>query len=303
MPRGKYSTPQAFKAALEAHQKKRAKAAKQPRQRILQLDLEYRLVDRLLVEFPGQLVLKGGLALEMRLERARTTRDIDFRATGTPSRMLERMRRAGTLDHGDYLRFDINERARGCDIEGPGVMYDGVRLTAQAYLAGGEYGSPFGIDVAFGDPMTGPIHTVSAPDSLGFAGVAPPMIPIYPIETHVAEKVHAYTLRGDDNSRMKDLVDLALIATEAKLRPDVELSAATIRSAIATTFRARATHDVPTSLLPSPAPWAARYPRERDNDRLPWPTIEDVHAVAAAFLDPVLDDIDGTWDAAQQRWR
>jgi len=32
-----------------------------------------------------------------------------------------------------------------------------------------------------------------AEDVLAFAGIAPPTLRLYPIETHIAEKLHAYT--------------------------------------------------------------------------------------------------------------
>ena len=36
--------------------------------------------------------------------------------------------------------------------------------------------------------------TATADNILGFAGVAPPVLRLYPIETHIAEKLHAYTM-------------------------------------------------------------------------------------------------------------
>ena len=54
-------------------------------------------------------------------------------------------------------------------------------------------GQPFGVDVAFGDPILGEPEIVVADDVLGFAGITPPTLRLYPIETHIAEKLHAYT--------------------------------------------------------------------------------------------------------------
>lgn len=54
--------------------------------------------------------------------------------------------------------------------------------------------NPFGVDVAFGDPILGEQVTATADDILGFAGVAPPVLLLYPNETHIAEKLHAYTM-------------------------------------------------------------------------------------------------------------
>lgn len=66
----------------------------------------------------------------------------------------------------------------------------------------------------------------AAEDVPTFAGIAPPTLRLYPIESHIAEKLHAYTMpRSRPNSRMKDLPDLALLATAQpidamRLRPE-----------------------------------------------------------------------------------
>jgi hypothetical protein len=97
------------------------------------------------------------------------------------------------------------------------LQYDGLRFRAQCKLAGKIYGQPFGVDVAFGDPILGEPDVVVAGEVLGFAGIAPPTLRLYPIETHIAEKLHAYTMpRPRPNSRVKDLPDLALLASAQK---------------------------------------------------------------------------------------
>jgi hypothetical protein len=47
-------------------------------------------------------VLKGGLVLELRLERARTTKDVDVRLAGSSVDLLARLRAAGGVDLGDF---------------------------------------------------------------------------------------------------------------------------------------------------------------------------------------------------------
>ena len=62
--------------------------------------------------------------------------------------------------------------------------------------------------MVFGDPLIGEPDVVVAEDVLAFAGIAPPTLRLYPIETHIAEKLHAYTMpRARPNSRVKDLPD------------------------------------------------------------------------------------------------
>jgi hypothetical protein len=129
---------------------------------------------------------------------------------------------------------------------------------------------------------------------------------LYPLGTHLAEKLHAYTLpREGVNGRMKDLIDLALVAAEPVLQPSpTTITASTVRDAMDTTFAFRHTHPLPGALPAPPAEWAARYPRERALNELPWPSIGEVHAEAARFLDPVLAaTASGAWDPADRMWR
>jgi hypothetical protein len=68
------------------------------------------------------------------------------------------------------------------------------------------------------------------------------MLRLYPIETHIAEKLHAYTMpRTRPNTRVKDLPDMALLATAEPLE------AARLRAALERTFAFRATHPLPSS--------------------------------------------------------
>ena len=85
-----------------------------------------------------------------------------------------------------------------------------MRFRAECSLAGKIYGRPFSVDVAFGDPILGEPEIIMAEDSLAFAGIAPPALRVYPVESHIAEKLHAYTVpRSRPNTRIKDLPDLA----------------------------------------------------------------------------------------------
>jgi hypothetical protein len=170
-------------------------------------------------------------------------------------------------------------------------------------LAGKPYGNPFGVDVSLAEPLSGAPDLVIAPDTLAFAGVPPPTLRVYPIATHLAEKLHAYTLpRARPNTRVKDLPDLALLATAAP--PDAPLDAKRLRAAFAQTFNFRDTHPLPTSLPPPPVAWTAPYERLARDDGLPWATLDDVTKAAQTFLDPLLQGADDAiWDPLRWAWR
>ncbi|HEX9298250.1 MAG TPA: nucleotidyl transferase AbiEii/AbiGii toxin family protein [Polyangiaceae bacterium] len=58
--------------------------------------------DRFLARIVGELgdsaMIKGGLVVELCVERARTTKDIDLRLIGPPTGILERLQRAARHD-------------------------------------------------------------------------------------------------------------------------------------------------------------------------------------------------------------
>jgi hypothetical protein len=292
-----YGSPEAFKQALE--QRLRAASRTGPqfarRRQLLVFD---RFLARVVAVLGDAATLKGGLVLELRLERARTTKDVDLRLTGSPD-VLPKLQAAARLDLGDFLAFEIGPDTDHPEIQNAGMQYNGMRFRAECRLAGKLYADPFGVDVAFGDPILGPPETVVADDVLGFAGVAPPTLRLYPIETHIAEKLHAYTmLRARPNSRVKDLPDLALLASVKAL------SAARLRAALEQTFSFRKTHELPPSLPPPPATWAAPYAAMAREDRLAWATLAEVAAAARAFIDPVLaGGLSANWDKDTWIWR
>lgn len=208
-----YATALAFKQALEQRLRSSSTTGTDfgRRRQLLVFD---RFLARLIRAAGDAVILKGGLVLELRLERARTTKDVDLRMMGSSSDVLERLQEAGRLDLGDYMRFETQPDDEHPEIQNEGMRYEGYRYRAECRLAGMIYGRPFGVDVAFGDPLVGEPDVFTAEDTLGFAGVAPPAIRLYPVVSHIAEKLHALTLpRARPNSRVRDLPDIALLGT------------------------------------------------------------------------------------------
>ena len=292
-----YPSPESFKQALEQRLRTSAKTgADFARKR--QLLVFDRFLARVVAVLGDTTMLKGGLVLELRLERARTTKDVDLRMVGSPDDILAKLQEAARRDLADFMTFEVGPDEQHPEIQNEGMQYDGLRFRAECKLAGKIYGQPFGVDVAFGDPILGEPEVVVAEDVLAFAGIAPPPLRLYPIETHIAEKLHAYTMpRRRPNSRVKDLPDIALLATAHAV------DARRLRAALEQTFTFRKTHPLP-AVLPDPlSAWATPYAAMAREDQLVWPTLDDVTSAAKAFLDPVLaGDLDATWGPDTWAW-
>jgi hypothetical protein len=125
-----YSSPPAFKAALEQRLKATSKDGVDfaRRRQLLVFD---RFLARVSAALGNSVLLKGGLVLELRLERARTTKDVDLRVTGSPDKLLANHQQAGRQDLGDFMTFEVNPDAEHPTIENDGMQYEGQRFRAE----------------------------------------------------------------------------------------------------------------------------------------------------------------------------
>lgn len=211
--------------------------------------------------------------------------------------MLKRLQVVGRIDLGDYLEFEVDSDPDHPTIEAPGLVYEGHRYRVQAYLASKVYGRPFGLDVALAEPLVGEPEVLVGEPWLAFLGLPPARVRVYPLLTHIAEKLHAYTLpRPRPNSRIKDLPDLALLAG---IR---EIAADELRTAIAATFLHRGTHAVPLALSDPPSFWQGPYRELARQNRLRWLELEVLIVAVRAFLDPVLAGARGRWNPRSWDW-
>jgi hypothetical protein len=178
------------------------------------------------------------------------------------------------------------------------MKYDGYRYRAECRLAGAIYSRPFGVDVAFGDPIVGKPDLVAADDLLGFAGIASPMLRVYPVVSHIAEKLHALSMpRSRPNTRVRDLPDIALLASTGPIE------GAELRLALDRTFNFRGTHPLPSSVPASPAFWDGPYAAMAASDELRWATLSEVTEAVSTFLNPVLVAAHcRTWNPSDWLW-
>jgi hypothetical protein len=256
-----------------------------------------RLLTRLVATTPDRWLLKGALALDYRFgSRARTTRDIDLATAGNEASATTDLLAAQAVDLGDFFAFAI-ERTTALDRLRDGAA---VRYHVTAELAGRTF-DEFVLDVGFDPPVGVELARLRGPDLLAFADLAPVEVAAVPLEFQIAEKVHAYTRGYGDrtpSTRVKDLVDLALIAAEGT--PD----AALLRIAMDRTFARREGQPVPRTLPDPPPDWRVPYSRMARDIGLD-AGLEAGHALAARMLDPILSGevASGTWHPHAGGWR
>ncbi len=217
-----YQTPQALRAALEQRLLSQSEATGVALDRLRRRVVFERVVARLHIAEPGRWVLKGGMALEVRLaDRARLTKDIDLglRETVEDQRELhERLVEALAADaYADWFVVHVEPLRR--------LMEDGVgpvtwRTTVDARLAA----KPFGrvkLDISPRAYELDVTDEVPLPNSLSFAGIDVPTIEVIDVQRHAAEKFHAMQRDfGDrDNSRVRDVVDLVILHENDLLDP------------------------------------------------------------------------------------
>ena len=258
----RYDSGGAFRRALEDRLRSKSLSDGTPLIRLRKMVAFERFLARLIHDQPHAWLLKGGVALQWRLGgRARTTQDLDLPLLG---------QQAGLP----------------------------VRFSVQALLDGRPF-ETFHLDVGWGDPVVEPPEELVAPSLLQFAGVEPLSMLCYPVTQHIAEKLHAYTRprASRENSRVKDLVDIVLMA---EMR---SLSAEALLAALRATFQARGTHSLPTVLPDPPSGWTTPYHRMAAEVVLDATRIDAGLEVARRLLDPVLQGrVQGRWDPEQQHW-
>ncbi|MDO8348838.1 MAG: nucleotidyl transferase AbiEii/AbiGii toxin family protein [Planctomycetota bacterium] len=294
----RYATSHAWKQAIEESLRK-ATATGPAFARRRQVLVYHRFLARVVAAFGEAVTLKGGLVLECRSPRARFTQDVDLCMVGPPGDMFTRLQAAGILDLSDHMVFDVRPDAVHPEIKIEGMKHVGLRFRVTCMLAEKIYGRPFGVDVVFGEPTFGKPDAVVVKDLLAFAGIPPPRLLLYPIESHLADKLHAYTMpRARPNSRVKDLPDMALLAT---IRP---LEGKALRMVMDQSFAFRSTHQLPARFPDAPPSWGAVYDAMARDEQLAWPTLAEVTTAVRAFLDPVLaGSLDAEWVPAEWVWR
>jgi predicted nucleotidyltransferase component of viral defense system len=176
-----------------------------------------------------RLVFKGGFVGLRVYGSPRFTTDLDAVVESKDRYDFRKNARdAMAHDLGDHVWFEFEQEV---DLLTQNE-YGGVRLQFRAGL-----GAPpedtrraqiINLDIGTGDPITPGAQDEKTPTTLGVGELS---WRVYPIETIVAEKLHPLVNLGAENSRSKDIFDLAFYLPNAK--------AELLKQAIARTFAHR----------------------------------------------------------------
>jgi len=288
----RYATGTAFRLALEDRLRAQSLASGVPLVRLRKMVAFERLLARLMADQPDRWVLKGGLALQLRLgNRVRATKDMDLLLKDAPAASFihPMLVHAAWVNLRDWFEFEVAQPA----------PRSGLRFPVQARLDSRAF-ETFHVDVGTGDPLVEPAENLSAPPLLEFADIQPALVPCYPLSQQIAEKVHAYTrpYATGEGSRVKDWVDILLMAELGKFNQP------TLMQALQATFTARGTHALPTRLPAPPATWTTPYRRLSRELGLGYRTLADAREAMARFLDPVLQaQTNRVWDPVTWSWQ
>jgi hypothetical protein len=291
----KYESGSAFRRALEERLRNRNIQSGIPLVWLRKLVVFDRFLARLFTLYPDKWVVKGGLALQLRLGgKARTTKDIDVLALAYRSDIYPALRDAGTLDLEDWFLFEVEKPARGSADD-----FGGLRFQVRAILDGRAF-ETFHIDVGEGDPVLEAPENLPTPDLLKFADIQPTIVPCYPLTQQIAEKLHAYTRShpSGESSRVKDFTDMLLIAQMGTI------NGAKLSEALLATFNGRRTHPMPTQLPDPPKDWQRSFGKMAGDVGLGYVALDDAVDALRQFLNPVLaGEVDKEWNPFNWEWK
>lgn len=170
-----------------------------------------RLLYRLSIsEHAPNFLLKGALLFQLWYGQPhRPTRDADLLGFGPDDvpTLVGVVRSICSIAVDDGIVF-VPESATGTPIR-KDAGYGGVRIDLRATLDGARLALQ--IDIGFGDAVTPAAQPVTYSTLL--PDVPAPTLRAYPKATVVAEKLHAVTVLGMTNTRMKDFFDLWVAGT------------------------------------------------------------------------------------------
>jgi hypothetical protein len=246
--------PKNIAASVRERLRQRAAAQGRPFDEVL----TYYAIERFLFRLAqtphrDRFVLKGALMLPIwGSALARATRDIDFLGRGTlepeaVATIIADCIRVSVPDDG--VVFD-SASIKTSEIR-EDERYGGIRATFLGHLERARINMQ--VDIGLGDVVTPGIVDVAYP---ALFDLPAPELSGYPVETAIAEKLHAIVDLGLANSRMKDFFDLWTLLGH------LDLDGETLVRAVGATFARRGT------TIPSAAPIGLTETFAADRDKL-----------------------------------
>lgn len=283
----RYSSARSFRQALEDRLR-----SDYPRHRIPRLR-KMIAFERFMTRLDDRWILKGGYALQLRTDKARTTQDIDLLAQQiSHAQIAEVLLEDIHQNVGDYFEFFVERTDQDINLG------SAIRFRVTARLAGRVF-ERFHIDVGHGDPIVEPVEYLTPPAYLAFAAILTTPIPCYPVTQHIAEKLHALVRpRPVETSRVKDMVDILLFACIAE-----DLQAERLYAAIQAVFEARDDR-IPTHLNQTPLSWKPKFNQFTKDFNLPFSNFDEAVQSVQSFINPILGGTrHGTWDPESWQWK
>ena len=290
----RYDSSRAFRQALEARLIGIQQSENVSLVRLRKLIAFERFLARLQFAQPDTWILKGGLAMQLRLGvQSRTTKDIDLLNTGISDQIFTSLVEITSIDIGDWFSFEIGQTSNTPENE-----FGGHRFQVVCRLDGRVF-ERFHVDVGLGDLLVDDYERLRFDPILEFAGIASTEVPCYPIPQQIAEKLHALTREyaSGKSTRGKDFVDILLLAGLGSI------DGTRLSSAIDSTFTLRATHPVPQKMPSLSKTLRREYSRLADELGLRFDDFDAAEAALADFINPILHSNNpGMWNADNWTW-
>ncbi|MEO5746139.1 MAG: nucleotidyl transferase AbiEii/AbiGii toxin family protein [Terracoccus sp.] len=202
-------------------------------------------------------LLKGGTSMLARVPRTRATKDVDLAAGGgSLDDAIVDLQRCAKRDLGDHLGFELtSSRVTGGGDNQLGVQTRRVVFSCRDQATGRKIGD-VPVDVVVGDAPVGEVETREPVNRLELSRpLRAHPYRLYPVVDQVADKVCATMATGYPggmaSSRVKDLVDLVVLARTQRMDLDQ------LRVAIAT--KSALSGLKPFASFAIPPGWGKRY--------------------------------------------
>ena len=292
-----YKTP----ASLEMAVKQVAKDSRQDTNRAIAGFWHHRLLCRVFAGDNRSFVLKGGHAMLARTVDARATRDIDLLSMDNSlDAALEELRRLAATDLGDFAAFEF---VSATPIKAEDEYRSGLDVRFKC-LVGAKPVQDVSIDLVVDEVSLEDVDVMTPADRLDVRDVEVCDYAVYPVECALADKLCGIieTHDGRPSSRVKDLVDIAVVASS------MTVDGEKLQKRITTELRARRlsqpnAFNVPDVWWDS---YSAAYAKMAKQARVASEAakLDGAVVLAKSLLDPAIDSSvsEKKWNPEVKRW-